>query len=172
RTDRLEAEMLDRVGRGHNAHQYEAVRRRKDGADIDVAVSISPVKNRAGELIGASKVARDITERKRAEAHAALANQRLLSAVESIQGMFALFDAERRLVMCNSDFRHFFADAIEGPIVGRSFEDLLDGNLRTAHFETSSEGAQVFRARWLDQHRSAQGVFDLRTSDGHTLRAA
>ena len=46
---------------------FETVRVRKDGTTIDVSVTISPIKNSSGAIVGASKVARDITERKRAE---------------------------------------------------------------------------------------------------------
>jgi hypothetical protein len=46
---------------------YETVRRRKDGSLVDISLTISPIKNRAGQIIGASKVARDITEQKQSE---------------------------------------------------------------------------------------------------------
>jgi PAS domain S-box-containing protein len=62
-----EPDILERIGRGERIEQYETVRQRKDGRLIDVALTISPVKNARGEIIGASKIARDITERKRRE---------------------------------------------------------------------------------------------------------
>ena len=47
---------------------YETVRRHRDGSSVDVSLTISPVRNAEGTIIGASKIARDITRRKRAEA--------------------------------------------------------------------------------------------------------
>jgi len=59
--------ILDRLKKGYRIDHYETVRRRKDGRLIDVAVTVSPVRDASGKVIGASKVARDITERKRNE---------------------------------------------------------------------------------------------------------
>ncbi|HJU17145.1 MAG TPA: PAS domain S-box protein [Stellaceae bacterium] len=68
--DRLHEEdmILARLRRGQKIDHFETVRRRKDGREIDVSLTISPVLDTAGRIIGASKIARDITERKRAEA--------------------------------------------------------------------------------------------------------
>ena len=60
--------ILDRLRRGERIDHFETVRRRKDGREIDISVTISPVRDATGRIIGASKIARDITERKRAEA--------------------------------------------------------------------------------------------------------
>src|SRR5262245_927436 len=62
-----EPRILELLRRGERIDHYETVRRRKDGTDVDVSLTVSPIQNRAGEIIGASKTARDITERKRAE---------------------------------------------------------------------------------------------------------
>jgi two-component system, chemotaxis family, CheB/CheR fusion protein len=62
-----EASILERVRRGERIDHYETVRRRKDGTLIDVSLTVSPVANNQGQVVGASKIARDITERKRAE---------------------------------------------------------------------------------------------------------
>jgi PAS domain S-box-containing protein len=58
--------ILERIRRGERIDHYETVRRRKDGSLVDISLTVSPVRNSAGEIIGASKVARDITERRRA----------------------------------------------------------------------------------------------------------
>ena len=62
-----EREILGRIARGEATEHFETVRMRKDGTPIDVSVTISPVRNDRGELTGASKIARDISERKHAE---------------------------------------------------------------------------------------------------------
>ncbi len=63
-----EQQILKRVARGEDVAHYETVRRRKDGADIHVSLTISPIRDRSGVIVGASSIQRDITERKRNEA--------------------------------------------------------------------------------------------------------
>ena len=58
--------ILERIRRGEHIDHYETVRRRKDGSLIEVSLTVSPVKNAEGRIVGASKIARDITEEKRA----------------------------------------------------------------------------------------------------------
>jgi signal transduction histidine kinase len=59
--------ILEKLRRGERVDHFETVRRRKDGTRLDVSLTISPVKDPTGRVVGASKVARDISERKRAE---------------------------------------------------------------------------------------------------------
>ncbi len=67
--DRLdeEAAILERISHGEKIDQYQTVRRCKDGRLIDISATISPLVDRTGKIVGVSKIARDITERKRAE---------------------------------------------------------------------------------------------------------
>jgi PAS domain S-box-containing protein len=60
--------ILERVRQGQSVDHYETVRQRKDGSLIDISLTVSPIKNDRGEIVGASKIARDITESKRAQA--------------------------------------------------------------------------------------------------------
>src|SRR5262252_4041404 len=60
-----EPQILERIRRGERIEHYETRRRRKDGRIIDVSITISPIRDSIGRIIGASKIARDITERKR-----------------------------------------------------------------------------------------------------------
>src|SRR5205085_3080223 len=55
--------ILGRIRRGERIDHYETVRRRKDGTLLDISVTVSPMKDREGTIIGASKIARDITDR-------------------------------------------------------------------------------------------------------------
>lgn len=62
-----EPNILSRIRRGERIDHYETIRRRKDGSLIEISLSVSPIRSRDGRIIGAAKIARDITERRRAE---------------------------------------------------------------------------------------------------------
>lgn len=59
--------IIARIRKGERIAHYETVRRRKDGSPIEISLTVSPIKDAAGKVIGASKIARDITERRRAQ---------------------------------------------------------------------------------------------------------
>jgi PAS domain S-box-containing protein len=80
-----EFQILDRIRRGKRVHHYETVRRRKNGSMVDVSLSISPIKNSKGEVIGASKIARDITKRKATERALADVKEQLVLANEDLE---------------------------------------------------------------------------------------
>ena len=62
-----EPEILARLKRGERVDHFETIRVRKDGSPLEISLTISPIKDATGRVIGASKIARDITERKEAE---------------------------------------------------------------------------------------------------------
>lgn len=64
-----EAAILESMRRGERLDHYETTRRRKDGTLIDVSLTVSPIRDASGAIIGISKIARDVTDRKRAAAH-------------------------------------------------------------------------------------------------------
>jgi PAS domain S-box-containing protein len=79
-----EDDVLRRMRRGEAVDHFETVRVRKDGTRIDISLTTSPVRNAAGEIIGASKIARDISDRKRVEAErAALLERERLARAEA-----------------------------------------------------------------------------------------
>jgi PAS domain S-box-containing protein len=82
-----EPTILARIRRGERIDHYETVRQRKDGSTVDISLTVSPVKDPEGRIVGASKIARDITERRRAEQQ-----QRLLlrEMDHRIKNLFAL----------------------------------------------------------------------------------
>ena len=77
--DRLDEEpqIIARLKAGERVDHFETLRRRKDGTLLDISLTISPVKDASGQIIGASKIARDITQPKRAEAEIRRANHDL-----------------------------------------------------------------------------------------------
>jgi PAS domain S-box-containing protein len=56
--------ILERIRRGERIDHYETVRQRKDGSLLDISLTVSPIRDDLGNIIGASKIARDITQRK------------------------------------------------------------------------------------------------------------
>ena len=76
-----ESEILERIRNGQRVKHFETVRVRKDGAEVHVSVTISPIRDRSGTIIGASQIARDITDRMRAEE----LRERLAAVVESCE---------------------------------------------------------------------------------------
>src|SRR5258706_7598434 len=79
--DRLGEEdmVFGRILRGESVDHFETVRRRKDGTLVDVSITVSPIRDASGAIVGASKIARDITARKRIEAELHDLQHRLLS---------------------------------------------------------------------------------------------
>jgi len=70
-------QILDRIRRGEHVDHYETVRVRKDGSKIHVSLTVSPIKDPTGIIIGASAIARDISERKQAEEKMALLHEKV-----------------------------------------------------------------------------------------------
>jgi PAS domain S-box-containing protein len=85
-----ERTILERIMRGERIEHYETVRRHKDGRLIDVSLTISPVKDAEGKIVGASKIARDITERKRAEAREKMLMAELDHRVKNVLARVAM----------------------------------------------------------------------------------
>jgi PAS domain S-box-containing protein len=97
-----ETEILGRIRRGEQVQHFETVRRRKDGSLIDVSLTISPIKDSNGKIIGASKIAHNITDRKRNERQQRLLFE-LVAAVNAAPAMDKICDiALEAIVQCQN----------------------------------------------------------------------
>jgi PAS domain S-box-containing protein len=96
--DRLEEEtgILKRIRRGEPIEHFETVRRRKDGTLLNISLTVSPIRNDQKEVVGASKIARDITERKRAEEALRQAQAELADRAVQLEGLVAERTAKMR----------------------------------------------------------------------------
>ncbi len=142
--------------------------RRKDGSEIPIEVSLSP--QRSGDGMTVSAAIRDISERKRLEEAARLTADRLKSAVDSIEDAFALFDAEDRLVLCNSVFRRFVQEAAPGALVGKQYTEILDSWIDGVEFLDERERARFREDRLHRRLHEPTSSFEVRMRDGRRLR--
>ena len=124
--ERLEEErrLTERLKSGGSIEHYETVRRRKDGTLIDVSLTISPIRDENGTVIGISKIARDITEQKRV-AEALRQSERLFRELaDSMPQIVWTTRADGSLDYCNKRWYEFtgFAD---GEISRDRFQSIL-----------------------------------------------
>jgi PAS domain S-box-containing protein len=123
--DRLaeETSIIERIKQGERLEHYETLRRHKDGSLFDVSLTISPIKNSEGEVIGISKISRDITARKRAEAERKQAQEALARELARSKGLLdASFDG---IVVI--DAQGYVVDANESyaRMMGRTLDETL-----------------------------------------------
>lgn len=106
-----EPTILQRIRRGERIDHYETVRRRRDGTLIDVSLTVSPIKDSQGNIVGASKIARDITERKRNEAQLTI-----LAGEAEHRAKNVLATVQAAVHLSNADTPEALKNAIEGRI--------------------------------------------------------
>ena len=86
--------IIERIRKGERIDHYETIRRRKDGSLMEISLTVSPVKNAAGQIVGASKIARDITERRRSEEARDLLLHEIKHRVKNTLGMVQAIAAQ------------------------------------------------------------------------------
>jgi hypothetical protein len=149
-----ETEILARLRCGERVEPYETVRRRRDGELVDVSLTVSPVRDGDGRMIGASKIARGISERPRAEERQELLvhelNHRVkntLAIVQSVAAQSFRSEAERQAY-----------GRFEGRLVAlaRAHDILTRENWKAPIFGTSSP-RRPLRCAWMPAGRRSVG---------------
>src|SRR5579862_2345142 len=96
-----ETHILDRIRHGERVEHFETVRRRKDGSFVDISLTVSPIRDADGKIIGASKVARDITEQREALERLRQREERFRITLASIGDAVIATDHEGRITLMN-----------------------------------------------------------------------
>lgn len=107
--------ILARLHRGERIDHYQTVRRRKDGSLLDISLTVSPIRDNAGHIVAASKIARNITEQKRAEAALRDSERRLQDLLAAIPAAIYTTDASGTITYYNEAAVEF---AGKRPIIG------------------------------------------------------
>ena len=118
-----ETEILARIARGDSIRHFETVRQRKDGSTVEISVAVSPIKDASGTIVGASKVVRDITKRKRAEIARQRSHDSYLSLIENNPFGVYLVDSEFRISKVSVGAQPVFGNV--KPLLGRDFEEVI-----------------------------------------------
>jgi two-component system CheB/CheR fusion protein len=157
-----ELEISARIRRGERVNHFETIRVSKGGRLINVSVTISPIKDAAGNVIGSSKIARDITARKRAEERLRSSEQRFHQLWATTTDAVIIMDRERHVEFANPSVATIFGYSPD-EVTSMGLSALIPERLRPAHL------AGVERL----VHHGAQGT-DLRSvetvglhRDGH-----
>ena len=147
-----EAAILSKLRRGERVDHYETLRQKKDGRLFDISITVSPLTDRDGNIIGASKIARDISEQKLAQQALHDSEERWRVTLESIGDAVIATDPAAVVT---------FANAVATDILGRSVADIVGRPLK-----------EVFKIRNEETHGDVDCPVDLVIREGRVVGLA
>jgi two-component system sensor kinase FixL len=127
-----ESAILDRLRCGERVEHFETQRRRKDGSVIDVSLTVSPLSDAAGRLVGASKIARDITAAKRAQIALAEREAHLQSVLDTVPDAMVVIDPQGHMQSFSATAERLFGYA-QDEVIGRNVSMLMPGPYHEQH---------------------------------------
>jgi PAS domain S-box-containing protein len=139
-----------RLVQGEQVQPFETVRLRKDGSPFPVFLTLSPIRNRAGQIRGTSTIARDITERKRAE-------EMFRLTVEAAPNAMVVADGQGKIVLVNSQTEVLFGYERE-ELLGRPVDILVPPKYRDQHPAYREGFMRDPRARAMGTGRDLYGL--------------
>src|SRR5688572_331557 len=147
-----ESAILERIRSGHSVEHYETVGRQKDGALIDISLTISPIRDESGRIVGASKIARDITEEKRADEERLRLLERERLAREEAEAANRLKD----------EFLATLSHELRNPLnVVIGYSEILRRSEDVRNTSFVSRAAEVIRRNALAQSQLVSDLLDL-----------
>jgi two-component system sensor kinase FixL len=127
-----EAEILDRVGRGERMIHFVTTRQRKDGAVIPVSLTISPIRDDQGRIIGISKIARDLSEMQRVHQEVQRREALLRSILDTVPDALIVIDERGRIQSFSAAATRLFGFGLE-EVIGQNVSMLMPSPYREEH---------------------------------------
>lgn len=120
-----EITILEQINRGERVDHFETVRVRKDGSTLDISLTISPVKDGSGRVVGASKVARDISPHKRIERALRESEERFRAIVETTPECVKLVSTDGTVLQMNSSGLAMVSAERPDMVIGKNVYELI-----------------------------------------------
>ncbi len=159
------------------AVQTEILNRSRMGHLYWVALDVQPLRDISGQLSGFMAVESDVTERRlqsdalqRSADAAALARATLEAAVSALQDGFVLYDADDRLVICNTRYREIYPRSAAAIVPGASYEDILRAGLANGEYSDAVGNEASWLTDRISRHRAPYSEFEQQLSNGTWLR--
>ena len=175
-----ETGILERLRRGERIEHFETVRVRKDGTPLDISLTISPVRDAADRIVGASKIARDVTKQKQVDRALRESEERFRAIVETTPECVKLVAHDGTLLQMNlSGLKMVGADCADA-VIGKSVYDLIESkdrdrfrafNERICRGEKGSLEFDIVGLRGERLHMETQAT-PLRNPDGSVVQLA
>jgi two-component system sensor kinase FixL len=159
-----EVQILGRLQRGERIQHYETVRVAKDGRRIDISLTVSPLLDKSGAVVGASKVARDISEPKSAERELREGAARLRAVIETAVDGVILINARGVVLVFNPACEGLF-DYSANEVIGQNVKMLMPDRYRQEHDGYISNYLATGDAKIIGSGREVVG----RRKDGSTF---
>ncbi len=156
-----ETRILETIRRAESVGLYETKRRRKDGTSVEVSLSISPLKNARGEIVGASKIARDITARKLAEGRLHESEKQLRQTIMNVAVPTLLYADDDTILLVNQAWTD---------ITGYRIADIpsISDWTQKAYGERKALAKEYIDALFETETRLDNGEWNVTTATGET----
>jgi PAS domain S-box-containing protein len=158
--ERLQAEeqsILARLGQGERIEHFETVRVAKDGREIFISLTISPVRDTSGRVVGASKIARNITEKKRTEQALQASEERFRELANNIDQFAWTCDELGYATWYNQRWYDY---------TGTTFEQVRGDGWRAVHHPDYVDQVAASLARGVESEEPWEAIFPMRGKDG------
>ncbi|MEO8480850.1 MAG: PAS domain S-box protein [Acidobacteriota bacterium] len=170
-------DILARIARGERVPQYDTVRITKSGALISVSLSVSPIHNGAGDVVGASAIARDVSERNRMSTALEASERRWQAVVDAAVDGIVVIDRRGRIESFNAAAERLFGYAAP-EVISRNINVLMPSPYREEHdgylarYLATGEEHVIGLGRQVSGRRSDGSTFPLHLSVGTIAQGA
>jgi len=179
---RLREMELRAIETGDVQPPYDQTLRDADGNDRRFMLTKAPLRDLSGKIVGTVTAGIDVTDRRKLEEAVEAERRRLVDAIESIEGGAVLYDADDRIVLCNSTYRQHLAVVGDILVPGTRFEDVIRAVANAGTIEQAIADPDTYVRERIARHRALEPSLihliktdrwvllrEYRTSDGGTL---